>query len=532
MNYALYIKDYQTFTFFVMTNNPNKLIVKNTLLLYGRMLLLLAVSLYTSRVVLAVLGIDDYGLYNVVGGIVSMFSFVNLAMSNSSNRYIAFALGKGDATELKEVVDATCMIHWLIAGLILLLAETIGLWFLLNKIVVPEGREVAAFWAYQFSIISCVISIVSVPYNALIIAHEKMGTFAFVSILDAMLKLLIVFLIQISGFDKLILYSVLMVCVVLIDRIIYRVYCHRFFEESRNIRFRRVPQLKEMSLFAGWSLFGNLAFMGYTQGLNILLNTFFGPSVNAARGVAVQMEGAIKGFVTNFQTAVNPQIVKSYAHGEMQRLHNLIYASSKLSFFLLYCMVLPVCVESDAILNIWLKDVPNHTVVFTILILMISLCEPLRNPIDRANMATGNIRKYQIIEGCMLMAILPIAYCVLRLGGAPYTVFIVQLGMIYLVQVVRLFIVCPKINMSKREYLIKVICPIVYVTLSASFLPILLFLLIPKSIISTIAVVAVSVVSVLICSYYLGLTTNERLLVRSKIMEIRSKIKRNNIESL
>ena len=504
-------------------SSNNKRIAKNTLLLYIRMLMILTVSLYTSRIVLATLGIEDYGLYNVVGGIVTMFTFVNLAMSNASNRFITFALGKGDKQELHDVVSATCMIHWIIAGIIFVLAETVGLWFLHNKIVIPEGRSIAVEWVYQFSVVSCMVSIISVPYNAMIIAHEKMGTFAFVSVLDAILKLLIVYIIQLSSKDKLIVYAALILCVNVFNRLLYQFYCRRHFEESKHIQFKKVPQMRDVASFAGWSLFGNLAFMGYTQGLNIILNMFFGPAVNAARGVAVQVESAIKGFVTNFQTAVNPQIIKSYAQGDFRRLHMLIYSSSKFSFFLLYCMVLPICIESDAILNIWLKDVPDYTVIFTILILVISLSEPLRNPIDRANMATGKIRTYQIVEGITLMLIVPVAYVILRLGGAPYSVFIVQLVIMYLVQIIRLFLVCHKINMSKREYVKRVLLRVFAVAVTSSIVPLVLYYYMPSTLLMSIIIVVVSVVSVLVCSYFIGLTPHERSFVNTKLDEIKSK---------
>lgn len=502
----------------------NKRIAKNTLLLYARMLLLLVVSLYTSRIVLSTLGVEDYGLYNVVGGIVTMFMFLNSAMGNSSHRYITFALGKGDEKELSEVVSATCMIHWGIAIIILILAETVGLWFLYNKMVIPEGRMIAAEWVYQFSVIACMVSIINVPYNAMIIAHEKMGAFAFISILDAVLKLLIVFLIQVTGADKLILYAALILCVIILDRLIYQIYCKHHFAEAKHIRFHRIPQLKEMISFAGWSMIGNLAFIGYTQGLNILLNLFFGPAVNAARGIAVQVQGAVKGFVTNFQTAVTPQIIKSYSQQDYHRLHNLVFYSSKLSFFLLYCMVLPITIEAKTLLGLWLEEVPEYAVIFTILVLWIMLIEPLSNPIDKANQATGNIRNYQIVEGGSLLLIVPIAYVVLKMGGKPYTVFIVQLAVMSLVQIIRLFLVCHKIKMSKREYVHKVLLRVFIVAIVGAIVPTSLYFMMPQNILSFFVIIVVSVLSVLIISYSLGLNTNEKAIVLEKARGALSKV--------
>lgn len=503
----------------------NKRIAKNTLLLFGRMLLILVVSLYTSRVVLASLGIEDYGLYNVVGGIVVMFTFLNNAMANSSHRYITYALGRGDEQNLKEVVSATCLIHWAIAGVILVLAETVGLWFLHNKMVIPEDRIIASEWVYQFSIVACMVSITSIPYNAMIIAHERMGAFAVISILDAILKLSIAFLIQTFNGDKLIFYASLLLLVGIIDRILYQLYCTHNFAESKNIKLRKVPQLREMTSFAGWSMIGNLAFIGYTQGLNILLNMFFGPAVNAARGIAVQIQTAVKGFVVNFQTAVTPQIIKSYSQGDYQRLHTLVYSSSKLSFYLLYCMVLPLSLEAKTLLNIWLKEVPDYTVVFTIIVLWVMLIETLSNPIDKANQATGNIRTYQIVEGGTLLLIVPISYVALLWGGEPYMVFIIQFIVMCVVQILRLFLVCYKIKMSKREYVKKVILRVCFVAFISAVIPSVLYVILQQSFYSFFIVILVSIISVLGCSYLFGLTTSERVVVNEKVKIVVDRIK-------
>ena len=502
----------------------NKRIAKNTLFMYARMLFLLCISLYTSRVVLAALGVEDYGIYNVVGGIVTMFTFLNYAMGNSSHRYITFALGKGDKKELYAVVSVTFIIHLAIAIIILILAETVGLWFFQNKMVIPEERMYAAGWVYQFSIIACMASIICVPFNAMIIAHEKMEAYAMISILDAVLKLAIVFFIQAYGGDKLILYAALILAVGLWDVVIYVIYCRYHFEEAKHIHYKKYSQFKEITSFAGWSLIGNLAYIGYTQGLNLLLNVFFNPVVNAARGVAVQVESAVKGFVTNFQIAVNPQIVKSYAQQDFARLHGLIYTSSKLGYYLLFCLVLPVCIESEMVLSLWLKEVPEYAVLFTILVLLVSLQEPLRNPIDRANQATGDIKKYQIYEGGVLLLIMPLAYLALKMGGQPYWVFIVELIIMYLVQILRLFLVCGKINMSKREYARRVIYKVALVSVTSSVIPLAVFFLIPQSFLSFILIVFVSVSSVMICSYFLGLEEREKVFVKGKIIEIKDHV--------
>ena len=504
-----------------LTQSDNKRVAKNTVLLYGRMLLLLAVSLYTSRVVLSALGFEDYGIYNVVGGIVAMFSFINMALANSTSRFITFSLGKGNLDESRQVFNSCFIVHIIIALIILLLCETIGLWFLYNKMVIPDTRMYAALWVYQFSVIACVSSILYAPFNAIIIAHEKMGAFALISILDALLKLFIAFSISVYEKDRLIMYAFLLLCISITDIIIYLFYCKRKFQEVRFEKVSNIKNTKEILGFAGWSLIGNLAFVGYTQGLNILLNVFFGPVVNAARGVAAQLQNAVMGFVSNFQMAVNPQITKSYAQEDFNRMHTLVYASSKFSFFLLFCIILPLSIESKTILSIWLVDVPNYAVQFTILTLFARLVDTLSNPIGIANNATGSIRKYQIYEGGCLLLIVPIAYLVLKMGGDPTSVFWVQLIIMYAVQGIRLMLVCGKINMPKKEYCKKVIMRIIPVALVSAISPLLLHHFLPPNLITSIIVVVVSIFSVILFSYIWGLENNERKMLQKKLLEIR-----------
>ena len=355
------------------TSDNNKRIAKNTLLLYFRMLFTMAVSLYTSRVVLNTLGVEDFGVYNVVGGVVAMFGFINGSMSSATQRYITFALGKGDKTWLQTVFSTTLQIHTLIAGIIVLLGETVGLWFLYNKMQIPADRMDAAFWVLQCSIVATIVMIISVPYNADIIAHEKMSAFAYISILEVVLKLVIVYMLVVFSFDKLILYAFLLLAIQLLIRFCYSIYCNRHFEETKYRHVWDKALFKEMTGFAGWSLFGNLAGVLFSQGLNMLLNVFFGPIVNAARAVAVQVQSAIQQFVGNFQMALNPQITKTYAKGELGDMHSLMFRSARFSFFLLYFLSLPVLFETNFILTIWLKTVPENTVVF----LRIMICTSL-----------------------------------------------------------------------------------------------------------------------------------------------------------
>ena len=309
----------------------NKRIAKNTILLYVRMLFTMAISLYTSRVILNTLGVVDYGIYNVVGGIVSMFTFLNGAMVTSTQRYLTFGLGKGDMERLREVFTTSIHIHIIISAIIVLLAETIGLWFFYEKMVIPAERKSAAMWVFQLSIISMVISVMSVPYNSAIVAHERMGAFAIVSVVEVMLKLFIVYLLVIIGtYDKLILYAILLACVHLFIRFCYTRYSHIHFPETRLIHKVDFPLMKEMGQFAGWNIWGSLAAMLFGTGINMLLNIFFGPVVNAARGIAVQVESAVVHFSTNFLMAVNPQITKLYAQGSLMEMHTLVFRASKL----------------------------------------------------------------------------------------------------------------------------------------------------------------------------------------------------------
>ncbi len=383
----------------------NKRIAKNTLLLYFRMLLTMTVSLYTSRVVLNTLGVEDFGVYNVVGGVVAMLGFLTGSLGAATSRFITYALGLGDFDRLKKTFANILAIHCLFALVIVVLAETIGLWFLSSYIQVPVGREDAAFWVYQLSVFTALLSVISVPYNASIIAHERMGAFAYISILDVTLKLLIVFLLQIVSFDKLIFYACLLASVQILDQIIYIGYCKRHFKETLSLPKIDSKQFKEVLTFAGWTMNGNLAVMGYTQGLNILLNMFFGPVVNAARGIAVQVQSVVQSFCVNFQMALNPQLTKSYAQADFAHMHQLLNVSSKFSFFLLLFISFPACLEAQQVLQWWLGIVPDHTVAFLRLILFCGLLGALSNPIIVSVHATGKLKKFQLIEGTMLLLI-------------------------------------------------------------------------------------------------------------------------------
>ena len=500
------------------TSDNNKRIAKNTLLLYFRMLFMMAVSLFTSRVVLNTLGVEDYGIYNVVGGIVAMFGFINGSMSSATQRYITFALGKGDKNRLQTVFSTTLQIHTLIAGVIVLLGETIGLWFLYNKMQIPADRMDAAFWVLQCTIVDAVFMIMSVPYNADIVAHEKMSAFAYISILEVVLKLAIVYMLLVFSFDKLVLYAFLLLAIQILIRFYYSYYCNKHFEETKYKHVWDKALFKEMTGFAGWSMFGNLAAVLFGQGLNMLLNVFFGPVVNAARGIAVQVQNAVQQFVGNFQMALNPQITKTYAQGEMQEMHKLMYRSARFSFFLLFFLSLPVLFETKFILTVWLKIVPDNTVVFLRIMLCTSLIYTLSNPLIIANQATGKVRKYQAICGTILLMILPISYISLRLGLPAYSVFIVHFLMESLTQVVRMFLLRPLIGIRIRDYLRYIYSPVLWVIAVSVILPAFVYFNMEDTVIRFFIVGIVCVLSVSLTAYTLGLSSNERVFVKAKAL--------------
>ena len=509
------------------SSENNKRIAKNTLLLYFRMLFMMAVNLYTSRVVLNTLGIVDYGINNVVGGVIAMLGFLTASLGAASSRYITYDLGKGDMAVMKKTFGNILSIHFILAGIVLIIGETIGLWFMSTQLQIPSDRMTAAMWVYQFSIFSSILAVISVPYNATIIAHEKMSAFAYISIVDAVLKLLIVYLLVIIPYDKLIVYAILFFCIQAFDRIVYGIYCSRHFEETRT-RFSYDGKLfKEIFAFAGWTMNGNLAYMGYTQGLNILLNIFFGPAVNAARGIAVQVQSVCQQFCTNFQMALNPQLTKSYAQGNIDDMHRLLIKSSKLSFYILFFIVLPLILEAEFVLKIWLGMVPEHTVTFLRLILVVGLLYTLSNPIIVSVHATGKLKKFQIIEGSMLLSIVPIAYILLKFFGIqPEYVFVVHIIVELFTQYARLRIVLPMISMPLYDYVRSVIIPILKVLVLSPIIPLVVYNVMQQTVLKFFIVCFVCVIYVSIVIYFIGCTNNERRFIRDKTSAIIKKIKR------
>ena len=507
-------------------SSNNNRIAKNTLLLYVRMLFIMAVQLYTSRVVLNTLGIIDYGIYNVVGGIVTMFAFLNGAMVTSTQRYITFELGKDNMQRLKEVFTTCVQIHLIISLVIVVLGETIGLWFLYKKMVIPEDRLVAAMWVYQLSILTMCMQVMSVPYNSDIVAHERMGVYAAISVIEVVLKLAIVYILVVGNYDKLILFAVLIALIQLLVRFVYTWYCNKHFPESHLIKILDKALIKEMSKFMGWNIWGNLAATLFGTGLNLLLNMFFGPAVNAARAIAVQVETAIANFSTNFLMAVNPQITKLYAQDNLLEMHKLLFRASKFTFFLLLVLSLPVILEADMILKVWLKMVPDYTVIFLRLLLFIVIIDSVARPLMTAAAATGDVKLYQSLIGGILLSIVPIAYVVLKLGGSPESVYVVHMIIGIIAFLTRLWVISPMIDLSIRQYFSSVILRSLLVLLVSLPLCFLVKYLLPVGILPTIIVCTVCMLVASAASYMLGLDKGERQFVNAKGMELIKRITR------
>lgn len=489
------------------------------------MLFMLIVSLYTSRVVLNTLGVIDYGIFNVVGGVIAMLGFLTGSLAGASSRFITFDLGQGDIDNMKRTFGNIKSIHYILAGVILFLSETVGLWFMTAKLQIPLERSIAAFWVYQFSIFSSIMAVISVPYNATIIAHEKMSAFAYISIVDAVLKLLIVYSLIVISYDKLIIYAFLIFCIQIFDQIVYIVYCSKNFEETKSKCCYDKAIFRDIFIYAGWTMNGNLAVVGYTQGLNVLLNMFFGPAVNTARGIAVQVQGVCQQFCGNFQMALNPQLTKSYAKGDITSMHSLLIKSSKFSFYILYIIAVPLMFEANMVLKLWLGIVPEHTVSFLRLILVVGLLYTIANPIVVSVHATGKLKKFQIIEGTMLLMIVPIAYLLLKVFGiVPEIVFVVHIIVEICTQYARVRIVLPMIQMKLRTYLREVILPIIMVAIISPILPYLLYKNIDQSFLSFLALCSLCVVCISATVFYVGCEKSEQDFLTSRVLGIYKKL--------
>lgn len=445
--------------------STDKLIVKNTLFLYFRMFLVMGVTLYTSRIVLEQLGVSDYGVYSIVGGIVALFGFLNSSMSSATQRYLAFDLGKKDDKKLQKTFSATLTIHLAIAIIILFFAETLGLWYVNYKVILPPERLFAANVVYQFSVLTALIGIIQVPYDSLIMAYEKMNIYAYISIVEVSLKLTLVFFLVYYPGDKLIAYGAMMFLVSLIIRIAYQIYCKKKYVVSKyKFEYDKI-YFKELISYSGWNLFGGLASVSRGQGINIVLNLFFGTVANAAYGLTLQVQSATNQFVTNFQRAVNPQIIKTYSEGNLKRMQKLIIQSSKFSFLLMFLLVAPILLNTDFILNLWLKNPPKYTVIFVQLSLISILIDSVSYPFRTGVQATGHIKLYQAVVGSIQLLSIPISYVWLYLGGEPEVVFYAIIMGSFLSLIFRVYFLHKQVKLNINEFLNQVISRVLVICL-------------------------------------------------------------------
>lgn len=503
-----------------------KRIAKNTLMLYMRMLFGMLVSLYTSRMVLQALGVEDYGIYNVVGGVVAMFSMISNSLSSSVSRFLTFELGKGNMEGLKRVFSTSLSIQIVLAVIIVLLSETIGLWFLNTHMTIPVNRLYAANWVFHASVFTFVVSLLSVPFSASIVSHEKMSAFAYIGILDIILRLLTVLFIAYSGlvFDRLIVYALLLVVVVCIMQAIYWNYCTRHFDECKFRLSFDSGYWKEMSSFAGWNFIGGSASLLKDQGVNILLNLFIGPVINAARGIANTVNNVLASFASNFMTALKPQITKSYAAGDYDYMVSLVERGSRFSYYILLLFALPMLFETEFVLTLWLKHYPEHTVNFVRLILIVTMCDILSNTLIILKAATGNVRNYQIVVGGMLLMNFPLSYFCLKVDFPPESTLVVALLVSIFCLILRLLFLRKIPGFSMKRYLCKVCGNVLIVTFISMILPLLLYMQMSDGIVRFFLICVLTTLCSSAAIYFIGCSKSEQIFIREKATLIRRKV--------
>ena len=499
-----------------VVSENNKRIAKNTLMLYIRMFFIMAVTLYTSRVVLSTLGVEDFGIYNVVGGVVAMMGFLKGAMSAATTRFITYEIGRNDFEQLRKTYCISMMIYGLICLTFVIIAETIGLWFLNTQLVIPDDRMTAANWVYQFTVLSVGIEMMAQPYNAVIISHERMSFFAYISVLEVILKLLIVYMLTILPYDNLAIYGFLVFCVSLTVRMIYGIYCKKNFQECKFRLYRDKGLFLRMLSYSGWNLFGSISALVKGQGLNILLNMFFNPTVNAARGIAFQIWNAISQFSNNFFTAVRPQIIKYYAQNDLNNMFLLVFRSSRFSFYLNLLFSVPLLIETPKIIQLWLGQIPEYVIVFSRLIIVISAIDAMAHPMMTAAHATGRVALYQSVVGTMNILILPVSYLFLRWGYSPVSVFWVSLVVTSINVILRVLIVKYLIrSFPLMNYFSQVCGTCLLVSILSFILPFSFYKILASNLWNDILVCLICVLSVIACVYLVGLTSDEKILIKN-----------------
>ena len=505
-------------------SQKSKRIAKNTFVLYFRMLFLMLVTLYTSRVILDALGVNDYGIYNVVGGFVSMFALISAALTSACSRFLNFEMGKGDITRQNVVFSTAVTIQWTLAIIVFILAEVIGVWYVNNVMVIPVERLTAANWCFQFSVFNFCMKLITVPYNASIIAHEKMKAFAYVSIYQGLAILVVSFIVNYEPFDRLVYYAFLLLCVQFSVRSAYQIYCRRNFVECVYRRVFDKPLLMKMLSYSVWHLVGNGASVLKTHGVNIVLNLFYGPAVNAAKGLASQVDSAVNQFVGNFMMAMNPQITQSYAKGDLKYMFQLICKGSRLSFYLIFILSLPIIVNTHYILGLWLKKIPDYTVIFTQLTLLVMIFASLSKTLITAQNATGNVRNYQLVVGGINLLNLPISYVCLYLGGNPEIVVIVAIcveAIAFLARIFMLPFTIPEFNTI--SYLCEVGIRCLLVCVIAYPIPYVLHGMMSENFMSFVINVVVCFLVSIVTVLYVGCNKGERELLYSNVGKLKKK---------
>ena len=508
------------------TKFKNKQLAKNTIILYFRTIIVMLISLYTSRVVLNELGVDDYGIYNVVGGTIAMFGIVSGSIANAISRFITYELGKNDQKNVNDVFCTSINIQIVIALFIFLIGETVGLWFLNNQMNIPQNRYIAANWVFHSALISFVINLISLPYNACVIAHEKMSAFAYIGMFDAFLKLIIVIALPYFLFDKLIVYSLLLVLSALIICLIYVYYCKYFFDECHYHLVLRKKLIRKMAGFSIWQFVTNTCWIVNNQGLNILSNIYFGVSINAARGIATQVDGAINHFVGNFTTALNPQIVKSYAAQDKNRLFNLICMGAKYSYFMFLIFAIPVFFEAEVILQLWLKQVPDNTLSFLRIVIIASMTNMLGNTSVMACQATGDLKLYAILVSIVGYMVFPLTWILFEMGFPAEAAYYCFALLFTVLIFVRLYVMNRLINFPPSLFVRQVLAKIVIVTMMSLLVPFSLVNIIPESIGRLLVMCIACTLSSVVCIFLLGLTKMERNKVSDYIKKRKSILKR------
>ena len=507
-----------------MSNSEaNKRIAKNTMLLYIRMGVMMIISFFTARITLEALGVVDYGINNVVGGLVSMFSLISNSLSGSVSRFMTYGLGKGDKKELNTIFSTSVNIHIILAIIVVIAIETIGLWFLNNKMVIPADRLTAAHWVLQCSTFLFVLGLLSVPYNAAIIAHERMGVYAYFTLFDAFSRLAIIFAIKYYGGDKLILLATISIIPTIIKQFYYWRYSKRNFEECTYHAIWDKRIFKEMFGFAGWNFIGCTAGLTKDQGVNIAINIFTGPAVNAARGIAMQINGIIGQFIGNFMVAINPQITKEYAAGNLKRMHTLIFKSTRFSYYLFLFLSVPILLEVETILYIWFGQVPDHTVLFTRLVIILSLAEIISNALITAQNSTGKIRNYQIVVGGILLMNFPISYILLRAGNFPEVTVVVAIIISQICLVARLTFLKNSIKLPIKTFLKDVYWNVIIVSIAAFILPYTCHHFIEERLIRLVTVGIVSIIASGVAIYFIGCNKEERAIAKRYVGKIKKR---------